>query len=257
MKINGAGQYKTITNNLKLLNINGVGNKITIKSHISSIDISGTNNKVEGLDPNCKVDKLIISGLGNDVNLNQNCSNVDLCITGLRNNFRINGNQVSQSNNNNYNNSNVRMFNGQRVISINNFNNSQNLFNDFNQAFGNLNLNVNMNSNIQNNYNANNNSNVDDNNNDDNNDENVDPEFEEKKQKLILEMDEFQYKHISKYESRKETECVICLAQFKGTDIIKVFVTCDHIFHKKCLLNWLKKSNTCPLCKHDLTNDIE
>ena len=254
MKINGAGQYKTITNNLKLLNINGVGNKITIKSHISSIDISGTNNQVEGLDPNCKVDKLIISGLGNDVNLNQSCSNLELCITGLRNNFRINGNQVSQNNNNNYNNSNVRVFNGQRVISINHFNNNQNLFNDFNQAFSNLNLNFNMNNYNNNPNNINNNVNNDDNNNDD---ENVDPEFEEIKQKLILEMDEFQYKHITKYDSRKEKECAICLSEFKATDIIKVFRTCDHIFHKKCLLNWLKKSNTCPLCKHDLTNDIE
>ena len=70
-------------------------------------------------------------------------------------------------------------------------------------------------------------------------------------------MDEFQYKHIDKYESRKETKCTICLSEFKPIDIIKVFCTCDHIFHKKYLLNRLKKSNLCPLCNHDLTDDID
>ena len=70
-------------------------------------------------------------------------------------------------------------------------------------------------------------------------------------------MDEYQYKHIERYgESRKETECAICLEDFKGIDIIKAFYKCQHIFHKKCLENWLKRSNCCPLCKHDLTEDI-
>ena len=59
-----------------------------------------------------------------------------------------------------------------------------------------------------------------------------------KRAELILELDEFQYKHISKYSSRKEDNCAICLQKFKGTDIIKEFC-CKHIFHKKCLLKWL------------------
>ena len=81
--------------------------------------------------------------------------------------------------------------------------------------------------------------------------------FEKKKLELILEMDEFQYKHIQKYEdSRKETECAICLSDFKGTDIIKAFYKCNHIYHKKCLLNWLKDHDFCPLCKHNLKDDI-
>jgi hypothetical protein len=37
-------------------------------------------------------------------------------------------------------------------------------------------------------------------------------------------MDEYQYKHIQKYESRKETECTICLEQFKGIDIINSLI---------------------------------
>jgi hypothetical protein len=73
---------------------------------------------------------------------------------------------------------------------------------------------------------------------------------------FILELNEFQYKHINKYSSRKEENCTICLENFKGTDIIKEF-SCKHIFHKKCLLKWLEKSNNCPLCKHNMAEDIK
>ena len=81
-------------------------------------------------------------------------------------------------------------------------------------------------------------------------------EYDKKKKQLILEMDEYQYKHIQKYDSRKETECAICLNEFIGVDIIKAFYKCEHIFHKSCLLDWLKKSDSCPLCNHNLKDDI-
>ena len=81
--------------------------------------------------------------------------------------------------------------------------------------------------------------------------------MKKKIRKLYLEMDEYQYKHIQKYESRKETECAICLEEFKGTDIIKAFHKCEHIFHKNCLREWLKQQKVCPLCKHDLEEDIK
>ena len=88
---------------------------------------------------------------------------------------------------------------------------------------------------------------------DKNNNNNI---LNKKRAELILELDEFQYKHISKYSSRKEDSCAICLQKFKGTDIIKEFC-CKHIFHKKCLLKWLQSSNICPLCKHNLMDDIK
>ena len=127
---------------------------------------------------------------------------------------------------------------------------------DFNNDFGDLGININING-I--NINQNNNANIHVNNYDDNdegNNQNL-TDFEKKKHNLFLEMDEYQYKHIQKYESRKETECAICLEQFKGIDIIKSFYKGEHIFHKACLKKWLKRSNLCPLCKHDLTEDIK
>ena len=81
-------------------------------------------------------------------------------------------------------------------------------------------------------------------------------DFDKKKDELFLEMDQYQYKQKKKYDSRRETECAICLEEFKRNDIIKEFYKCKHIFHKECLKSWLKRSNECPLCKHDLTEDI-
>ena len=81
-------------------------------------------------------------------------------------------------------------------------------------------------------------------------------EYDEiKKEKLLLELNEFQYKHIKKYNALIEEKCVICFENFKRVDIIKE-LPCKHIYHKDCILKWLNDSNLCPLCKYDLTKDI-
>ena len=79
--------------------------------------------------------------------------------------------------------------------------------------------------------------------------------YNKKRNKFILELDEFQYKHVKKYSTIKEDKCAICLQKYKGVDIIKEF-PCKHIFHKPCILKWIKNSNQCPLCKYDITNDV-
>ena len=125
------------------------------------------------------------------------------------------------------------------------------LFNLINSVTSNLGINLNLgNNNYQNNFN-----------NvyyqqEDNDEEDEEEEFLQKKEKYILELDEFQYKHMEKFNLVKEDKCPICLAKYKGSDIIKEF-PCKHIFHKKCILKWLKQSNKCPLCNHDITEDIK
>ena len=79
--------------------------------------------------------------------------------------------------------------------------------------------------------------------------------FKLKKKKFILNLNEFQYKHIKKYSKNKEKKCSICLLKYQKPDILKEF-PCNHIYHKNCILKWLEKSNICPLCKYDVTNDI-
>jgi hypothetical protein len=79
--------------------------------------------------------------------------------------------------------------------------------------------------------------------------------YQEKRKKFILELNEFQYKHIKKYSKLKEKKCSICLIKYKSTDILKEF-PCKHLYHKNCILKWIEKSNKCPLCKYDIIGDI-
>ena len=121
----------------------------------------------------------------------------------------------------------------------------------FNGNFNNFNSNYN--NNVNNNYN-----NYDDENEEEENEEGNNEEIEifmKKRDQFILELDEFQYKHLTKYSALKEDKCAICLLKYKGVDIIKEF-PCKHIFHKNCIFKWLKTSNYCPLCKYDISNDV-
>ena len=256
------GQNYSTTNDLIQLTISGMNNNVIINHHVKTLQVNGSNNRVNGLNPNCLINKLNISGINNEVDLNQNCSNVNRNIAGINNNLKFNGVPDNSQNNMHNNNPNMNQAffrydnnnnngNYQQNFVVNNNNN----INDINNIINNLNnmrINVPQNNQSQNQNVNNNNAGEEENNNNNNL-----SDFEKKKHDLFLEMDEYQYKHIERYdESRKETECAICLEDFKGIDIIKAFYKCQHIFHKKCLENWLKRSNCCPLCKHDLTEDI-
>ena len=111
------------------------------------------------------------------------------------------------------------------------------------------------------NNNQNNSQNNNESDNDDSNEENNEEDnnelqtFKLKKKKFILNLNEFQYKHIKKYSKNKEKKCSICLVKYQKPDILKEF-PCNHIYHKNCILKWLEKSNICPLCKYDITSDV-
>ncbi|CAA2986843.1 E3 ubiquitin- ligase At4g11680-like [Olea europaea subsp. europaea] len=49
----------------------------------------------------------------------------------------------------------------------------------------------------------------------------------------------------------ENTECCICLAKYRVKDEIRQ-LPCTHIFHLKCVDQWLKIISCCPLCKHGL-----
>ena len=111
------------------------------------------------------------------------------------------------------------------------------------------------------NNNQNNSQNNNESDNDDSNEENNEEDnnelqtFKLKKKQFILNLNEFQYKHIKKYSKNKEKKCSICLVKYQKPDILKEF-PCNHIYHKNCILKWLEKSNIGPLCKYDITNDV-
>lgn len=51
---------------------------------------------------------------------------------------------------------------------------------------------------------------------------------------------------------KSNKNCAICLEKFEEDQIIKK-LECEHIFHRMCFKNWMKKSSNCPLCRHNVT----
>ena len=254
---NCANVYKSISGfGNQILFSNVINNTIVNNNaNIEQFNTTYTQNYVNGpIDYNYLINAFkqlkdnqerIYKELANELNERKNL------ITQIRNNIAIldnnNRNQIPSTNQNS---------NRPAYPNINQ--NSNRYVNPNSNRYVNPNINQNVNQRV-NNVNQNTNSNIAQNSVYNSNvlfnDKNL-SDFDKKKDNLFLEMDQFQYKHIQKYDSRRETECAICLEEFKRNDIIKEFYKCRHIFHKDCLKNWLKRSNACPLCKHDLTEDI-
>ena len=51
--------------------------------------------------------------------------------------------------------------------------------------------------------------------------------------------------------------CIICTDKFAVGDTVMRLPFCSHCFHEKCALTWLKKHNTCPMCRRELPTDDE
>ena len=53
---------------------------------------------------------------------------------------------------------------------------------------------------------------------------------------------------------KEETKCSVCLGEYNEEDKNLVVLQCltKHIFHEKCLLEWAKKQEYCPVCRSEL-----
>ena len=56
------------------------------------------------------------------------------------------------------------------------------------------------------------------------------------------------------FNDKQNAQCPVCLVSFDVDDII-IEMPCDHFFHTDCLLPWLNKTNSCPLCRYELKTD--
>ncbi|KAI3957765.1 hypothetical protein MKX01_007596 [Papaver californicum] len=43
--------------------------------------------------------------------------------------------------------------------------------------------------------------------------------------------------------------CSICLADYNSTDVVRLLPDCGHLFHQKCVDQWLLQHPTCPICR--------
>ncbi|XP_014787081.1 E3 ubiquitin-protein ligase RNF181 [Octopus bimaculoides] len=55
-------------------------------------------------------------------------------------------------------------------------------------------------------------------------------------------------------ESEDSLKCTICLGEFEENNEIKT-LPCNHQFHSSCILPWLEKVNTCPMCRTEFPTD--
>nr|AEE62818.1 unknown [Dendroctonus ponderosae] len=51
-------------------------------------------------------------------------------------------------------------------------------------------------------------------------------------------------------------QCPVCLKEFPSHDKVKK-MPCKHVFHPDCILPWLSKTNSCPVCRFELPTDDE
>uniref|UniRef100_A0A915AIE8 RING-type domain-containing protein n=1 Tax=Parascaris univalens TaxID=6257 RepID=A0A915AIE8_PARUN len=48
-------------------------------------------------------------------------------------------------------------------------------------------------------------------------------------------------------------QCPICICEWKNNESEKLIrMPCGHIFHENCILPWLKRTNSCPVCRYEL-----
>ena len=57
-------------------------------------------------------------------------------------------------------------------------------------------------------------------------------------------------KDVDKLPEEKRN-CVVCMCQFEKNDKI-ITIPCCHLYHSKCILDWFKTRNTCPICNFKL-----
>lgn len=55
-------------------------------------------------------------------------------------------------------------------------------------------------------------------------------------------------------DATNESQCAVCLKHYDEDDVVKG-LPCKHEFHDSCILPWLNKTNSCPVCRFELPTD--
>ena len=67
-------------------------------------------------------------------------------------------------------------------------------------------------------------------------------------------VEQVQRKAFVRTRSRSQQQCTVCLDDV-GIEEDAVQTRCQHLFHKECLIHWIKSSKTvaCPICRSKIT----
>lgn len=61
--------------------------------------------------------------------------------------------------------------------------------------------------------------------------------------------------HYASDESEEESNCVICLEEYKNKDTVGTLANCGHDYHTGCIKKWLSMKKVCPICKAPVVAD--
>ena len=81
-----------------------------------------------------------------------------------------------------------------------------------------------------------------------------------KKIKILLKTTLAPKKFLKKYGLKDGNTCTICIEEFKENKSRVSITPCNHVFHYKCLTNWLVKNvknPKCPNCNFNLVSNID
>ncbi len=73
------------------------------------------------------------------------------------------------------------------------------------------------------------------------------PSLNLSEQKKSISLEGYPIKNVEKLDEEQKS-CVVCQEEFQdGQDV--AHLPCIHIFHQKCLVEWLEQKKTCPICQ--------
>jgi len=66
---------------------------------------------------------------------------------------------------------------------------------------------------------------------------------------LLQSIPDVAYQELPDAGGDDRDSCVICVTPYEAGEACSVLPGCTHMFHKPCVARWLRKKNTCPLCR--------
>jgi hypothetical protein len=63
----------------------------------------------------------------------------------------------------------------------------------------------------------------------------------------------FSYKKYSDSD-KIDKECSICLVEYESNDLVSI-TECGHLFHNKCIEEWSRYKQDCPVCRNNLKEE--